>query len=162
MVTWRPLNRKFKWLLASLLAVKWPLAFHMRFAWLMVDAKFFALTFGWCEMVFADVKWRLLMQNWNFWCEMVTRKFSHWELAVWSWCEIFRIENWQCENFRSEKRWYEIFRIEFTLRMAIAKFFALSSHWEWPMRKFSYWLFGLAKCSIFLCFWLPLFWSSKI
>ena len=46
-VSWRPLNRDFKWLLVSFLAIrskhKWPLAFHMGFAWLVTDAKIFAV-----------------------------------------------------------------------------------------------------------------------
>ena len=141
MVSWRPLNRKFKWLLASFLAVKWPLAFRTRFTWLVADAKFFALMFGWCKIFCIDV-W--LMRNGVCWCEMeiadvkldflmrngdakifalrvggakLMRIFSQWELQVRSWCEIFRIENWRCEKFPSE----------FALRMSDAKFFALSS-----------------------------------
>ena len=116
MVSWRPLNRKFKWLLAFLLAVKWSLAFHMRFAWLMDDAK-------WC----------LLMRNGDCWCEI---RISD---AKW-WCENFLIESWQC------KADAKIFTLRiggakiFVVRKGDAKFFALSLHWERAMQNFSHWV----------------------
>ena len=106
MVSWRPLNRKFEWLLTSLLAIKWPLAFRM--------------ASGWCKIFRINV-W--LMRNDDFWCEIVMQKFSHWELLMWN---IFALRSGSVKIF--------------VVRKGDAKFFALSSHWEWVMRNFSHWV----------------------
>ena len=152
MVSWRPLNRKFKWLLAYLLAVKWSLAFHKRFAWLVADVKLE------CLIRIGNAKFLAL----NSGGAKLMRNFSHWDLVVRSWCEIFRIgfawriggakifvlsshgvrmENWWCETDAkffalsshwglAVQSWCEIFLIGFALSSGDANFL----HWEWPMQ----------------------------
>ena len=167
MVSWRPLNRKFKWLLAYLLVVKWSLAFHKRFAWLVADVKLE------CLMRIGNVKFLALKSG----GAKLMQNFSHWDLVVRSWCEIFHIgfawriggakifalsshgvhmENWWCETDAkffalsshwglAVRSWCKIFRIGFTLSSGDANFFALRM--------------ADAKCSVFLCFWLPPLWT---
>ena len=105
MVSWRPLNRYFEWLLASLLAIKWPLAFHID-VWLIRNGD------CWYEIVMQKFShWELLM--WNIFALTIgsaklMQNFSQWEKLMRNFSHCVRTENGRCENFHIGFLSYEV------------------------------------------------------